>query len=230
MSENSPHFSDIQGRSVARSEARREPTLWLVWNASKIYPETYPAAQIDDEASCRGSMVLHGDQDRYLAKPEERSFSTRAPIAGNMNFRKGSVSGSGRKRSLPSRIACRMTCDRFAHFPFFLGFYQIIAFVFSKSKAIVSACSEYASDPAPGCRSSKQSILRITGHASLEEHQLTEIKHTTPAAGDFLRHWGGNGQRVEINPANDSRRRHFSLRSYRQLWLTTCLESSVSST
>ncbi|WP_331375737.1 hypothetical protein [Sinorhizobium chiapasense] len=89
-----------------------------------------------------------------------------------------------------------MTCDRFAHFPFFLGFYQIIAFVFSKSKAIVSACSGYASDPAPGCRSSKQSILRITGHASLEEHQLTKTKHTTPAADDFLRHWRGDGQRA----------------------------------
>ncbi|MFC0804464.1 hypothetical protein ACFHWW_03075 [Ensifer sp. P24N7] len=50
-------------------------------------------------------------------------------------FRKGNVSGSGRKRSSPSRIACRMTCDRFAHFPFSWGFYQVIAFVFSKSKA-----------------------------------------------------------------------------------------------
>ncbi|WFU52015.1 hypothetical protein [Sinorhizobium terangae] len=68
-------------------------------------------------------------------RPEERSFSTRAPIAGNMNFRKGNVSGSGRKRSSPSRIGCRMTCDRFAHFPFSWGFYQVIAFVFSKSKA-----------------------------------------------------------------------------------------------
>ncbi|QLL64368.1 hypothetical protein [Sinorhizobium mexicanum] len=175
-------------------------------------------------------MVLHGDQDRYLAKPEERSFSTRAPIAGNMNFRKGSVSGSGRKRSLPSRIACRMTCDRFAHFPFFPGLLSDHRIRLleeqSHSQRVFRVCE----------RSSAwmqviQTIdLRITGHASLEEHQLTEIKHTTPAAGDFLRHWGGNGQRVEINPANDSRRRHFSLRSYRQLWLTTCLESSVSST